>query len=131
MEDWLKLDGESGPYIQYSYARIQSLLEKNPTDLSSAIDYSKLGVAAEMELMSKIAQFHRVVESASAHLKTSMMCTYTYELAQLFNTFYHDCPIGKVEDMELKRARLALAKVTGMVLQRGLATLGIPSPQRM
>lgn len=131
MEEWLKLDGESGPYIQYSHARIQSLLEKNTADLSSAIEYSKLSTPAEMALMNKMAQFHRVVEGAAVHLKTSLICTYTYELAQLFNTFYHDCPIGKLEDMELKRARLALAKATGIVLKKGLSLLGIPAPQRM
>lgn len=131
MEDWLKLDGESGPYVQYAHARIQSLLEKNPVDLTSGIDYSVLKHPSELALVNKMAQFHRVVENASNHLKTSLICTYVYELAQIFNTFYHDCPIGKIDDVELKRARSALSKTTGMVLKKGLGILGIPAPNKM
>lgn len=131
MEDWLKLDGESGPYVQYAHARIQSLLDKNPADLVSAIDYSTLVHPSEMALMNKLSHFHRVVESAANNLKTSLICTYVYELAQLFNTFYHDCPIGKIDDVELKRSRLALAKTTAKVLKNGLSILGIPAPTKM
>lgn len=131
MEDWLKLDGESGPYVQYAYARIQSLLEKNPVDLAGGIDYSVLTHPSELALVNKMAQFHRLVENASQHLKPSLICTFVYELAQLFNTFYHDCPIGKIDDMELKRARSALAKAAGMVLKNGLGIIGIPAPNKM
>lgn len=131
MEEWLKLDGESGPYVQYAYARIQSLIEKNPQDLVSAIDYSVLKHPAEMALMNKMAQFHRVVEGAASGLKTSLVCTYIYELAQTFNSFYHECPIAKAETNELQRARLAVAKACAMVLKEGLGLLGIPAPQRM
>lgn len=131
MEEWLKLDGESGPYVQYAHARIQSLIEKNPGDITSAIDYSTLKHPSELALVNKMAQFHRVVENAAHNLKPSLICTFVYELAQLFNTFYHDCPIGKIDDVELKRARLALAKATGMVLKSGLGIIGIPAPNKM
>lgn len=131
MEDWLKLDGESGPYVQYAHARIHSLIEKNPVDVTSGIDYGVLVHNSELALMNKMCQFHRVIENAAHNLKPSLVCTYVYELAQLFNTFYHDCPIGKIDDVELKRARVALAKSTAIVLKKGLAVLGIPSPQKM
>jgi arginyl-tRNA synthetase len=131
MEEWLKLDGESGPYVQYAHARIQSLIEKNPEDLVSAIDYSLLEHSAELALMNKLSQFQRAIEASAQNLKTSLMCTYVYELAQLFNSFYHDCPIGKADSQELKRARLSLAKATAMVLKQGLGVLGIPAPQKM
>lgn len=131
MEDWLKLDGESGPYVQYAHARIHSLIEKNPVDIISAVDYGVLVHPSEVALMNKMAQFHRVVENAAHNLKPSLICTYIFELAQLFNTFYHDCPIGKIDDQELKRARVALAKATAIVLKKGLSVIGIPAPLRM
>lgn len=130
MEEWLKLDGESGPYIQYSYARIQSLLSKIPKT-SGAVNFSKLQMPAEIELTLKLAQFNKTVEGCAANLKTSTLCTYLYETAKLFNSFYHDCPIGKLDDLELQQARLALAQATGDLLRKGLELLGIPAPNRM
>jgi arginyl-tRNA synthetase len=130
MEEWLKLDGESGPYIQYSYARIQSLLNKIPKT-SKAVDFSKLQMPVELELSLKLAQFNKTVENCAQNLRTSTLCTYLYETAKLFNSFYHDCPIGKLEDIELQQARLALAHATGELLKTGLDLLGIPAPKKM
>lgn len=130
MEDWLRLDGESGPYIQYSYARIQSLLNKIPLNEKSP-DFSTLETSIEKELILKLAQFNKTVENCAQNLKTSILCTYLYETAKIFNSFYHECPIGKLEDIKLQQARLALAKATGDLLKKGLELLGIPAPQRM
>ncbi len=130
MEEWLKLDGESGPYIQYSYARIQSLLQKIP-QTSSTVNFAKLEMPIELELSLKLAQFNKTVENCAQNLRTSTLCTYLYETAKLFNSFYHDCPIGKIEDVELQQARLALAQATGDLLKKGLELLGIPAPNKM
>ncbi len=130
MEDWLKLDGESGPYIQYAYARIQSLLQKI-TQSSAQVNFEKLQMPIEIELSLKLAQFNKTVENCAQNLKTSTLCTYLYETAKLFNSFYHDCPIGKLEDLELQQARLALAQATGDLLKKGLELLGIPAPAKM
>ena len=130
MEEWLKLDGESGPYIQYSYARIQSLLQKIP-QTSSTVNFAKLEMPVELELSLKLAQFNKTVESCALNLRTSTLCIYLYETAKLFNSFYHDCPIGKIDDVELQQARLALAQATGDLLKKGLELLGIPAPQKM
>ncbi len=130
MEDWLRLDGESGPYIQYSYARIQSLINKISRTEKSP-DFSTLEMPIETELLLKLAQFNKTVESCAQNLRTSTLCTYLYDTAKLFNSFYHDCPIGKLEDIKLQQARLALAQSTGELLKKGLELLGIPAPQRM
>ncbi|MBY0385535.1 arginine--tRNA ligase, partial [bacterium] len=130
MEEWLRLDGESGPYIQYSYARIQSLLNKITLSEKSP-DFSTLETSIEKELILKLAQFNKTAENCAQNLKTSILCTYLYETAKLFNSFYHECPIGKLEDVKLQQARLALAKATGELLKKGLELLGIPAPQRM
>jgi arginyl-tRNA synthetase len=131
MEDWLKLDGESGPYIQYTHARINSLLEKNPVDKSVAFKGEYFKEPIELELLLKLAQFNRIVESCAQNLRTAPLCTYVYELAKVFNSFYHDCPIGKLEDLEHRKARLELSRATKEVLAVGLGLLAIPAPQKM
>jgi len=132
MEDWLKLDGESGPYIQYSHARICSLLEKlSDIELEGAVKYELLTEPIEVELMIKLAQFSKVIETSAQALKTSTVCAYLYDTAKLFNSFYHDCPIGKLENKDHQKARLTLAKAAGAVLKQGLGVLGIPAPSKM
>lgn len=130
MDEWLKLDGETGPYLQYANARIRSLVDKlGPVE--EKIDYSQLKTNAELLLASKISRYNDIVEKGWNDLKTIGLCSYLYDLAKLFNSFYVECPIGKAETNELKQARLALAKATGSILEQGLASLGITAPKRM
>lgn len=130
MQEWLKLDGESGPFIQYSYARINSLGRKFG---SSDINF-KTGLfkePSETKLLQHLMNFNTVILASAESYKPSILCTYLYETAKKFNVFYHDCSIGNAEDAEIKKARLALAAATGLVLKNGLALLGIPVPERM
>jgi arginyl-tRNA synthetase len=130
MSEWLKLDGESGPFVQYSMARIQSLVRKlGPT--SSAVDWSLLGHPSERKLMQGLMGFHSIVLGSAENHKPHLLCTYLYETAKRFNVFYHECSIGQAETVELKNARLALSEATGLVLKKGLELLGIPTPEKM
>lgn len=130
MNEWLKLDGESGPFIQYSYARINSLIKKlGPVE--AKWNGSLLSHASEMKLMQHLMNLNTVILSSAENYKPSTLCTYLYDTAKKFNSFYHDCPIGSAETPELKQARLALAAATGSALKNGLALLGIPVPERM
>jgi arginyl-tRNA synthetase len=131
MNEWLKLDGESGPFIQYSYARINSVLKKFGQPQVEHYDGSVLTHASELKLMQHLMNFNTVVLSSAENYKPASLCTYLYDTAKKFNGFYHDCPIGTVDDVNLKQARLVLAAATGLVLQKGLALLGIPVPERM
>jgi len=131
MSEWLKLDGETGPYLQYVYARINSLLNKiQMADLGSA-QFSKLILPQEVSLLAHLAQFNSTVVEAALQFKTPLVCSYLYDLGKLFNNFYAECPIGKLEDQELKKARLALSSAVAKVMKQGLAVLGIESPERM
>ena len=130
MDEWLKLDGESGPFIQYSYARINSLLKKfgqKGTDFKGQL----LTHQTEIKLMQHLMNFNGVIVASGENYKPAALCTYLYDTAKKFNAFYHDCPIGNVEDTELRKARLALSAAVGLVLVNGLSLLGIPVPERM
>ena len=131
MKEWLKLDGESGPFIQYSTARINSLIKKIGKIESQDIHWGVLTHKNEKQLMQGLMHFHQQVLNATENYKPHTLCTYLYDLAKRFNSFYHDCPIATAESEDLKNARLALSQCTGLVLQKGLSLLGIPSPERM
>lgn len=130
LEEWLKLDGDSGPFIQYSAARINSLLRKLGP-ISEKINWSLLVHPAEHQLMQGLLFYRSTVQAAAEQMKPSFICTYLLDLAKRFNHFYHECPIATAESAELKMARLGLASAVGETLRQGLGHLGIPTPDRM
>ena len=131
MSEWLKVEGESGPFIQYSAARINSLIQKfGKPDVNA--EYAKLLThASEAKLLNHLSQFMIEIQYAAENYKPASLCTYLYELSKKFNGFYHDCSIGQAETPELQKARLVLCQFTRSTLTTGLALLGIPVPQRM
>lgn len=130
MDEWLQLDGDSGPFIQYSAARINSLIRKlGPVSVHP--HWELLVHPAEKKVMQTLLHFHHITILSAENYKPSLLCTYLFELAKRFNGFYHDCPIGQAENEELKQARLALAESVGLVLRQGLALIGVPTPDRM
>lgn len=131
MNEWLKLDGESGPFIQYSYARINSLLKKFSFDPNTKQNGKLLVHAAETQMMQHLMNFNSQIVTSADGFKPASMCSYLYDTAKKFNVFYHECSIGNAENEDLKKARLSLAFATGLVLKEGLALLGIPVPERM
>ncbi|WP_413612160.1 arginine--tRNA ligase [Bdellovibrio sp. HCB-110] len=130
MNEWLKLDGESGPFVQYSYARISSLGRKFPR-AQKDVDWSVLTHASERQLMQALFGFNSSIAQAAENFKPAAICTYLYELAKKFNVFYHECPIGTEKDETLREARLALSSAVGATLKQGLAVLGMPAPEKM
>ena len=131
MEEWVRLDGESGPYLQYVCARISSLYRTIGETGEASADWGILKTDSEIALLLKIVRFREVLAGGVQHLQTMHLCAYLYELGKLFNAFYANCPIAKAEDDALKNARLSLARATGAVMRQGLAILGIPAPERM
>ncbi len=131
MNEWLRLDGESGPFIQYSYARINSLIKKINLELNHSWDGSLLIHPAEIKLMQHLMNFNIQILLSAENYKPASLCTYLYETAKKFNVFYHECSISQAETVDLKKSRLALATATGLILKQGLALLGIPVPERM
>ena len=131
MNEWLKLDGETGPYLQYVHARIHSLCKKLDYSQSSDLNWDLLESDQEKALALKLLHFNDVMVNSVEKLQTIHVCSYLYELGKLFNSFYAECPIQKAQSEELKKARLSLAHATGLVMKTGLNSLGIPTPLRM
>ncbi len=130
MKDWLKLDGESGPYIQYVYARINSMLEKAQYKKQEA-SFEQLTHPLEQELINKLALFNTEIENSVSQNKTHNLCAYLYDLAKSFNSFYAECPVAKIEDQQLRQSRLALCDAVAKTIATGLSVLGIKAPSKM
>ena len=131
LKNWLKLDGESGPYIQYVHARIHSLLAKTGLNEITQCDWSELQHPLEESLLLQLSQFNHSVENACAHYNTALLASYLYHLAKKFNSFYAQCPVLKAPTENQKMLRAHLAHKTSLVLKKGLALLAIPAPEKM
>lgn len=129
MNEWLKLDGESGPYIQYVYARINSMLEK--LGQSNNPDWSVLTHDKENALIMHLSRFNLTVQNTLEKYATHTLCQYLYQLAKLYNSFYAECPVANASSEEIKQARLGLSQCVAISLKHGLALLGIDVPKRM
>ena len=131
--DWEKMldfTGDSGPYLQYTYARLKSILRKADAN-PGASDLSRIDGDYELALARKIFEFPDVVAKAGELYATSLVATYLYKLAVTANKFYETTPILKDEDTERLRARLALVALAAEVLKSGLGLLGIVAPEQI
>ncbi len=128
----LDLQGQTGPYIQYSYVRIKGILsraEQEGVDLSQRTDYKSLEVI-ERELIISLYQYPGLIQQAAEDLDPSLIASYCYQLAKMFSKFWHDLQIFKEEEAT-KVFRLQLSKLVGIVLENGMDLLGIEMPNRM
>ena len=130
LDEWLKLDGETGPYLQYVHARIVSL-EAKVGKLPNTVNWDLLVHPAETAIMVKLFKFNSIVEQACEQYNPSKITSYLFELGKSFNAFYAECPVGNAESEELKWSRLALSNSVARVMEKGMELLGIPAPPRM
>lgn len=131
--DWDKLlsfEGETGPYVQYTHARIASLLRKGEFDPSLNVKDELLTTEDEYQILKSIYSFGETVIDAKEKYQPFYVTRHIVNLAQLFNKYYGNTPI-LVEDEDLKNARLMLCYAVKTVIKNGLAILGIKSPEKM
>ncbi|MDW8800362.1 arginine--tRNA ligase [Clostridium sp. A1-XYC3] len=131
--DWnemLSFDGETGPYVQYSYARGKSILRK-AGEVSGEVDYSKLNSKEEFELAKSLDGFNKAVLNAIERLEPFVVTRYIIEVAKGFNKFYNACSIMNAEDEEIKKARLKLVEAVCQVLKNGLKLIGLETVEKM
>ncbi len=132
-EKALALDGNSGPYLQYAYARIASLRDKYTERVPEGRPESapwRLTEAVERELALQVARFPEAVQRAAQAYRPSVIADYLYALAQTYSTFYQNVPVLKAEDA-VRDSRVRLCGLVGQVLRRGLDLLGIETPARI
>lgn len=128
LEEWLRLDGETGPYLQYVHARCSSIMEK--IGLPSAKYPIEFAEKQEHELIFLLSQFNEFALQAGLQNRPSILANYLYDLAKSFNRFYEHCPIKNADD-SIKNSRLQLVQCTQKAIFEGLKLLGIPAPSKM
>lgn len=133
--DWdrmLAFDGNTGPYLQYAHVRIRSIFRRggvDPSSLAGAVP--SVAHPAERALALHLLAYGTTVADTADRFAPHTLCTYLFELAQTFTTFFEACPVLKADDDDTRRGRLALCDLTARVLAHGLGLLGIDAPERM
>ena len=127
----IDFNGNTGPFIQYTYARIQSVLRKCCEDYKS-VDISAVAPnEKETSLIQRLADFTSVVADAGRNYSPALIANYVYDLAKEYNQFYHDCSILKEQDNAVRCFRQLLSETVADVIKRGMSLLGIEMPNRM
>ncbi len=138
IEKSLSLDGDSGPYLQYAYARCKSILEKAQSSklkAQSKFSSKNLGLAKvskeEMGILRHIQKFPEIVQEAAEKLAPNAIANFALDLAQKYNFFYNTYPVLKAETLQMVEFRLCLTRAVAQLLQNSLFLLGIKTPERM
>ena len=128
------MNGNTGAYLQYAYARIQSIFRKGEVPLEtlrSKPPQITLNHSAERALGVALLRFPETLELAAGELKPNVLTDYLFDLANRFSTFFEECPVLKAESEERKMSRLALCDLSARTLKFGLNLLGIDVVDRM
>lgn len=131
--DWdevLNFDGETGPYVQYTYARAKSVLRKADFEESTEISFDNITSDEEFALVKALGNFKDIVAKAAEKYEPSLITRHLTEIAKNFNKFYNACQIN-VDDEKIKEERLALTYATSIVIKTGLGLLGIKTVEKM
>ena len=131
-EESIDFNGNTGPFIQYTYARIRSILRKANMDGTSKLPTLNSQLSTkEIDLIQKISEYGDAVAQAGKDYSPSGIANYCYELTKAFNQFYHDFSILNAETEEQKQVRLCIAANVAKTIKNGMALLGIEVPERM
>jgi arginyl-tRNA synthetase len=128
----LALDGDSAPYLQYTYVRARGIMRKGTmADPTGGIDARATETVEEWTLIKHLARFPEAVRDATRAYHPHVVANHLYYLAQTFHAFYHQVPVLQATDEALRDSRMALVRATAQVMQTGLGLLGIRVPERM
>jgi arginyl-tRNA synthetase len=135
----IDFNGNTGPFIQYTHARIRSLIKRSglenldeKTPALSVVEGSNISILdKEKQILMLLHDFPSIVKQAGDNYSPALIANYAFDLAKEFNGFYQDIPVLKEENQNLREFRLALSKFTADVLKNALGLLGITAPERM
>lgn len=130
-QESIDFNGNTGPFVQYTYARIQSLLRKSEQG-DAGVDFTAYEPnEKEIELIQRLTDFATVVTEAGRTYSPALVANYVFELSKSYNQFYHDYSILKEEDAVVRAFRLSLSRTVARMVARGFSLLGIEVPERM
>ncbi|MEX5350169.1 arginine--tRNA ligase [Pseudomonas juntendi] len=127
----LNFDGNTAPYLLYAYTRVASVFRKLGKGFDEVEGKITLQAAHEQDLAARLAQFGEVLNNVAEKGTPHVLCSYLYDIAGLFSSFYENCPILAAETAEQQQSRLRLAALTGRTLKQGLELLGLETLERM
>jgi arginyl-tRNA synthetase len=127
----LNFEGNTAPYLLYAYTRVAGVFRKLGKDFSEVEGKISLEATHEHELAAKLAQFGEILNNVSDKGTPHILCTYLYDVAGLFSSFYENCPILGADTPAQMQSRLRLAALTGRTLKQGLELLGLETLERM
>ncbi len=128
----IDFNGNTGPFIQYTYARIRSVLRRAEAKGMPQVDFTAVNPGErEIDIIRLLAEFPDVVAEAGRALSPALIANYAYELASAYNRFYHDCPILREENEAVRSLRVTICHATAKVIASALSLLGIKVPERM
>ena len=130
-EESVDFQGNTGPFIQYTYARIQSILRKFGKEISKDLGFPSTVHPKEKEVIKSLLQFPDVVQQAAAQYSPALVANYVYELVKEFNSYYQQVSILGEEDQKIREFRVVLSQQVGEVIKRAFSLLGVQVPERM
>lgn len=135
LDETLRFDGETGPYVQYTYVRTKSILEKVGFNIENInkdeIQYNLLKEKQEVELIKELEKFEAIIRKAANEYEPSILARYLIDVATSFSRFYNECSVANCDDDKLKEVRCTLVYATSIVIKKGLSILGIDCPEKM
>jgi len=129
-DESISFEGETGPYIQYCYARIESIISKSKIKVSTNVKWDLLTHKNELELIKQMTFFPEIIDSAEEKYNIHLIAQYLLTLCQIFNSFYSSCQVIS-DNRELENARLLLIKCVQIIIKIGLNILGIETLDKM
>ncbi|MCQ4241447.1 arginine--tRNA ligase [Stutzerimonas stutzeri] len=127
----LSFEGNTAPYLLYAYTRVSSVFRKLGKGIDEIAGHIQLDTEQELTLAARLAQFGETLNNVGEKGEPHLLCSYLYDLAGLFSSFYEHCPILTAENEAVKQSRLRLAALTGKTLKQGLELLGLETLERM
>ena len=129
-DESIDFNGNTGPFIQYTHARIQSLLKKGG-ELSDNLNDSLIINVKEKQIIKKVLEFPSVIKNAGSNLSPATIINYTYDLVKDYNSYYQSVSILKISDKEMKNFRMSLSFMVARIIRNSMNLVGIDVPEKM